>query len=81
MTFRFGPFELDEGLWELRRGAQTLPVQRKALETILFLIRRRERVVSREELRAGVWPDTVVSETAINHAIMQARRAIDGAGG
>src|SRR6185312_11618041 len=81
MTFRFGPFELDEGLWELRRGTQTLSVQRKALEAILFLIRRRERVVSREELRAGVWPDTVVSETAINHAIMQARRAIDGAGG
>jgi DNA-binding winged helix-turn-helix (wHTH) protein len=81
MTFRFGPFELDEGLWELRRGTQTLSVQRKALETILFLIHRRERVVSRDELRAGVWPDTVVSETAINHAIMQARRVIDGAGG
>lgn len=81
MTFRFGPFELDEGRWELRREGQSVAVQRKALETILFLIRRRDRVVSRDELRAGVWPRTAISETAIGHAVMQARRAIDAAGG
>jgi DNA-binding winged helix-turn-helix (wHTH) protein len=76
---RFGPFELDESLWELRRNGQPVAIQRKALETVLFLVRHRERVVSRDELRAGMWPGTAVSETAIAHAIMQARRALDDA--
>ncbi len=76
---RFGPFELDESLWELRRNGQPVAIQRKALETVFFLVRHRERVVSRNELRAGLWPGTAVSETAIAHAIMQARRALDDA--
>jgi DNA-binding winged helix-turn-helix (wHTH) protein len=81
MTFRFGTFELDEERWELRRNGRSVPVQRKALETMVFLIRRRERVVSRSELRSGVWPDTAVSDTAIGHAVMQARRALDDGDG
>jgi DNA-binding winged helix-turn-helix (wHTH) protein len=77
MKCRFGSFELDEDLWELRRRGQRVPIQRKALETILFLIRNRDRVVPRHELRTGLWPGTAVSDAAITHAIMQARRALD----
>jgi DNA-binding winged helix-turn-helix (wHTH) protein len=76
MTSRFGPFELDEQHWELRKNGRLVPVQRKALETILFLVRNRTRVVARGELRASLWPGTAVSDAAVAHAIMQARRAL-----
>ncbi len=76
MTSRFGPFELDEQRWELRKNGRRVPIQRKALETILFLVRNRARVVTRGELRASLWPGTAVSDAAIAHAIMQARRAL-----
>ena len=50
MTLRFGEFELDEDLCELRRRGSRVEVQPKALDLLLYLARNRERVVSKREL-------------------------------
>jgi len=62
--FRFGPFELDGDRFELRRSGTAVAVQRKVLEAILYLVRERDRLVSKEELRGNVWSGTAVSDAA-----------------
>jgi DNA-binding winged helix-turn-helix (wHTH) protein/tetratricopeptide (TPR) repeat protein len=80
MIYCFGDFELDEGVFELRRRGKPIAVQRKVLETILHLVRHRDRLVSRDELFAGPWSGSVVSDAAITQAIKQAREALGDQG-
>ena len=60
--FRFGAFQLDESLLELRRGGAVIEIQPKPFFLILYLLRHRDRVVSREELMRELWPDVAVSD-------------------
>jgi len=45
-------------------------------DLVEFLIRHRDRVVSRDDLLAGVWGGRIVSESAIGARINAARRAV-----
>ena len=80
MIFAFGPFEVDDLLFELRREGVPLPVQRKTLDVLLFLIRMRGSVVTREELTREVWAGVVVSEAAVTQAILTVRKALSDDG-
>jgi eukaryotic-like serine/threonine-protein kinase len=75
-TLRFGPFEADERKFELRLRGAVVPVQRQVLEIILFLARSGGRLVTRDELIAGPWRGTVVSDAALDRGIMLARRTL-----
>src|SRR5688500_1555374 len=44
------------------RGSE-IPVVPKVVETLLALIERRGKIVSKDELLEAVWPDTVVEES------------------
>ncbi len=78
---RFRGFEFDLRLHELRREGRPLRVQKKVLDLLLYLVRFRGRVVSREELLANVWPDAVVTDQALHQALYQARKVLGDAGG
>jgi predicted ATPase len=78
---RFSGFELDEDLRELRRDGRPIPIQKKALDLLLYLIRFRGRVVPREELLAEVWSDAVVSDHALQQALYQIRKVLGDDGG
>jgi DNA-binding winged helix-turn-helix (wHTH) protein len=77
MIARFGGFEADDERFELRRRGHVVPVRRRVLDTILFLVRSGGRLVTRGDLIAGPWQGTVVSDAAIGQAIMHARRALE----
>jgi DNA-binding winged helix-turn-helix (wHTH) protein len=77
MIARFGGFEADQERFELRRRGHVVPVRRRVLDTILFLARSGGRLVTRDDLIAGPWQGTIVSDAAIGQAIMHARRALD----
>lgn len=77
---RFGPFELDLRLFELRSEGAALPVQPKVLDLLAYLVEHRARVVPKQELLDRVWPNEVVSEAALTHAVMEARRALSDDG-
>ena len=53
-----------------------LELEPKALEVLLFLIERRERLVLKEELLDGVWRDTFVTPNALTRVIAQLRKAL-----
>jgi DNA-binding winged helix-turn-helix (wHTH) protein len=76
LILRFGEFDLDDALSELRRAGSAVEIQPKALDPLLFLARRRERVVSKRELLEQVWPGVVVSEGALTTAVNAARAAV-----
>ena len=69
-------FELDEGLYELRREGAGVPLEPQAFDVLVHLVRHRDRVVSKEELMDAVWGGRFVSQTAVTSRIKQVRRAL-----
>lgn len=74
--FRFGEYELDLDRYELRRAGEVVKTEPRVLEVLNFLIERRDRVVSKEELLDSLWSDVHVSESALTTTIRDARRAL-----
>lgn len=76
MIHRFGDFQLDDQLFELRKGREIVPIQPKAFDILRCLLEKQDVVVSRAELMAKVWPGVVVTNDSLAQAIMAARDAI-----
>lgn len=76
----FDVHELDADRFELRRGGLRVQTQPKPLALLFYLARHRDRLVPREELVAYLWPDVVVSEDALAHAVKMAREAVGDGG-
>ncbi len=72
----FGSFRLSATEGVLRRESQQVSLGLKAIETLLVLIRNRQRVVSRDELMKAVWPETVVEENNLEQQIAALRKAL-----
>ncbi len=56
VIYRFGAFELDEGLYQLRREGEPVKLEPKVFDVLLTLVRHRDRVVSKDELLDRLWP-------------------------
>ena len=76
-SYQFGDFTLDAGDCQLVRNGQTVNLRPKVFETLLFLVQRRGRLVTREDLLVGVWADTDVGEEVLTHCITEVRKALD----
>jgi len=74
-TFRFGEFDLDVDAGELRRNSRRLKLQPQPFKLLLLLVRRAGSLVSREEIRAELWPEgTFVDfDQSVNFSIKQIR--------
>lgn len=73
----FGEFTLDLRRRALFRGEVRIHLTSKPLETLVFLVERRGRVVSKDEILTGVWKDVAVTEGVLVQAVRQIRRALD----
>jgi DNA-binding winged helix-turn-helix (wHTH) protein len=76
MIYAFGPFELDDEHYVLKKGGAALVVQPRAFDLLLFLVRRGNAVSTRSQLLAGVWGGATVSGDAVAHAVRGARAAL-----
>ena len=74
--FVFGEFELDEDRCELRHAGVRLAIEPKPFELLSYLLRHRDRVVSKEELLDAVWKDTAVSDASLSFAVKRLRQVI-----
>jgi DNA-binding winged helix-turn-helix (wHTH) protein/tetratricopeptide (TPR) repeat protein len=79
--YEFGPFCLDPALPLLLREGDPVSLPPKALETLVALVERGGRVVSREELIEAVWPDVEVEENNLSVNVSILRKALSGANG
>lgn len=75
-VFRFGGCELDLDQFQLRRDGQIVHVEPQVVEVLAYLVRCRDRMVSRSELLDAVWGNRFVSASALSSRLMQARRAV-----
>jgi adenylate cyclase len=76
MRYLFEDFVLDIGRRELQRGANAVPVAPQVFDLLEYLVRHRERVVSKDDLIAAVWEQRIVSDAALTTRINVARSAI-----
>lgn len=76
---RFGPFTFHPETGELRRADGTVvPLEPQPARVLAALASRPGAVVTREELRASVWPDGthVAFDQGLNYCIRQVRTAL-----
>src|SRR5262245_57605732 len=75
---RFGDFELNTSLGELRRGGRAVKLQPQPMKVLVLLAQRAGHVVTREELQAAVWGgDTVVDyENGLNWSVRKIRKTL-----
>jgi len=76
MRFSFDDFVLDSEAFTLTHRGVEVGVELRVLETLVFLIRERHRVISKEELLESVWDIDFASESTLFKAIQQARKAV-----
>lgn len=75
-AFDFGPFRLEVRERRLTRDGHSVPLRGRVFDTLLALVSRHGSLVTKDELMAAVWPDSVVEESNINHNICVLRRAL-----
>jgi TolB-like protein len=76
ILFLFDNFSIDPERRELRRDGELCPVEPQVFDLLEYLVRNRERVVSRDNLLAAVWNGRIVSEATLASRICAARSAI-----
>ena len=76
MLYQFDDFVLDTDRRELRASGSSVGVEPQVFDLLEYLIRHRDRVVSRDELIESIWGGRVVSESALSTRINAVRSAI-----
>ena len=74
--YEFGPFRLDPARRVVSREGKTLQLTSKSFETLLVLVRNRDRVLLKDELMKSLWPDTFVEEVNLAQNISALRKAL-----
>jgi DNA-binding winged helix-turn-helix (wHTH) protein len=80
LLYSFEDFSLDTARRELRRSGALIALQPQVFDLLEYLIRNRERVVSKDDLLAAVWNGRIVSESTLGTRINAARSAIGDSG-
>jgi len=75
-TFSFGPFHLLPTQRLLLEDEKPLRLGSRALDILIALVERPGELVSKRELIARVWPDTVVVEANLTVHVAALRRAL-----
>jgi predicted ATPase/DNA-binding winged helix-turn-helix (wHTH) protein len=73
---RFGPFRLIPSQRLLLDSGDPVRMGARALDILILLVERAGSVVTKAELIAQVWPDTVVEEISLRVSIAALRRAL-----
>src|ERR1700740_1529122 len=80
MLYSFENFTVDTERREVRRGGRAgggpCALEPQVFDLLEYLIRNRDRVVSRDDLLAAVWNGRIVSESTLASRINAARTAI-----
>jgi len=71
---------LDPDRRELSRAGQPVALEPQVFDLIGYLVRHRDRVVTRDDLLDAIWNGRVVSESTLTSRINAARRALNDSG-
>src|ERR1700676_2269536 len=73
-----GEVELDLGRYELRRRGRRVKLEKKPMELLIFLVSRREQLVSRKDIVTKLWFSDLFIDTEpnINNIVRKIRAAL-----
>ena len=80
MRYHFDEFALDTDRRELHRGTEIVSIAPQVFDLLDYLIRNRERVVSKDDLISAVWNGRAVSDAALTTRLNVARSVIGDSG-
>jgi TolB-like protein len=80
MVLRFGDHVLDIERRELRRGAEPIALEPQVFDLLVYLVRNRGRVVSKDDMIHSVWGGRIVSDSALTSRLNAARKAVNDSG-
>jgi len=80
LLYSFEDFTLDTDRRELRRGPVLVTMTPQVFDLLAYLVRNRERVVSKDDLIASIWDGRIVSESALTTSVNAARTAVGDTG-
>ena len=78
--FLFGNFTLDLSRASLREGQREVALRPKPFALLVFLVGNPDRVVTKDELLATLWPKVVVTEDSLTRCISEVRSALGASG-
>src|SRR3954447_26605615 len=70
--------EVDLGRYELRRFGRRIKLEKKPMELLIFLVGRREQMVSREDIIKKLWRSDLFIDTErnVNNIVRKIRTAM-----
>ncbi len=80
MICHFNNFVLDDSLYRLNCDGATVDLEPLVFDLLLYLLRHRDRVVTRDELLTNLWPGKVVTDAALAVRIGELRKALGDSG-
>src|SRR5580692_7677683 len=78
ITQSTGDVEVDLGRYELWRSGRRIKLEKKPMELLIFLLERREQMVSREEIVKRLWRSDLFIDTEknVNNIVRKLRTAL-----
>src|SRR5215467_7493286 len=76
VQFYFDRHKLDADRRELRRRSTLVAVEPQVFDLLVYLVKNRDRVVTKDDLIASVWGGRIVSDSTLSSRMNAARRAI-----
>jgi len=77
MLLRFGVFEADVQTGELKKQGKRISLQEQPFRLLVMLLEKPGELVTREQLRSRLWPQTIVDfDHGLNKAISKIRDAL-----
>jgi predicted ATPase/DNA-binding winged helix-turn-helix (wHTH) protein len=75
-VYRFGEFRLLSEQRLLLRGDQPIALTPRALSVLIALVERHDRIVTKNEIYASVWGDTIVEDGNLTVQVSTLRKAL-----
>jgi predicted ATPase/DNA-binding winged helix-turn-helix (wHTH) protein/tetratricopeptide (TPR) repeat protein len=80
VRFEHRALVIDTDRFVIEQGGKHLHVEPQVFDVLSYLIRHRDRVVSKEELLDEIWGDRFVSESALTSRIKSVRQVVGDSG-
>ncbi|WNJ88283.1 transcriptional regulator [Bosea sp. 685] len=80
MWFSFDGCVLDANIRELSRDGVAIRIEPQVFDLLLYLLRNRARLVSKDDLIDNIWQGRIVSESSLTTRVNAARKAVGDSG-
>jgi DNA-binding winged helix-turn-helix (wHTH) protein/tetratricopeptide (TPR) repeat protein len=78
-NYQFLDFVVNPSQRSVSQQAKTLHLSKQSFDMLMFLLQKPGVVITKEELLAAVWPNRVITDSALNKQISQLRKTFDTA--